>query len=80
MHLKSIPAHTVRTGMTIQLAGTAYVVEINHLDRHGRGLYEPSSILICNEQAEGTSKQGTYGQNEHFGLLPTQLVSVVLNA
>jgi hypothetical protein len=66
--------------MTIQLAGTAYVVESNHLDRHGRGLYEPSSILICNEKPEGTPKQGSYGRNEHFGLLPTHLVPILLNA
>jgi hypothetical protein len=76
MQTKTISAYAVRAGMHVFLAGSVYAVESNLFDRHGKALYEPLNILVCNS----TLAEHVVGQGEHFGLLPTQLVTVVLDA
>lgn len=74
MKTKTVPAHAVRAGVQVFLAGSVYVVDSNLYDRHGKGSNQALSVLIC---SSNPSVQG-YGQGEHFGLLPSTPVSVVV--
>lgn len=75
MQIQTLPAHAVRAGMQVFLAGSVYAVESNLFDRHGKAFYEPLNILVCNAEPSGS----IYGQGEHFGLLPSSRVPVILN-
>lgn len=74
MKTQTLAAHAVKAGMNVFLAGSVYAVESNLFDRHGKGPYQSLSVLICNSLSAGRG----YGQGEHFGLLPSTPVSVIL--
>lgn len=76
MQTQLLPAHAVRAGMNVFIAGSVYAVESNWFDRHGKAHFEPLTILVCNRpQSEGDA----YGNGEHFGLLPTARITVILD-
>lgn len=74
MQTQTLPAINVRPGMNIALAGSVYAVESNLLDRHSNGPYQSRSVLVCNSIPD----RNGYGQGEHFGLLPSTPVLVIL--
>jgi hypothetical protein len=74
MKTQTLTAHTVRAGMNVVLAGSVYEVESNLFDRHGKGSNQALSVLVCNSKHV---VQG-YGQGEHFGLLPSTPVHVIV--
>lgn len=76
MQTQLLPAHAVRAGMHIVIAGSVYAVESNWFDRHGKAHFEPLNILVCNRpQSEGEMN----GNGEHFGLMPTARITVILD-
>lgn len=80
MKTRTIPAHAVPAGATVLLAGSQYVVEANIFDRHGRAPHQPISILICNAHPERADESGAYGEGQHFGMLPSEPVTMLPSA
>lgn len=76
MQTQTLPAHAVKSGMHIFLAGCVYAVESNMFDRHGKSLFEPLNIIVCNPPRP--ARDG-YGNDEHFGLTPSARVTVILD-
>lgn len=74
MKTQTLVAHAVKAGMNVFLAGSVYAVESNRFDRHGKGPYQSLSVLVCNSLSEDRG----YGHGEHFGLLPSTPVLVIL--
>jgi anaerobic ribonucleoside-triphosphate reductase len=75
MKTQTLPAHEVRAGMHILLAGCVYEVESNWFDRHGKAHFEPLNIIVCNLPRYARE---AHNNDEHFGLLPSRRVTVIL--
>lgn len=73
MKTKTLPAHAVRAGMSVFVAGCVYAVESNLFDRHGKGPNQSLSILVCKSAPD---RHG-YCHGEHFGFLPSTQVMVI---
>jgi hypothetical protein len=74
--MKTLPAHQIKSGMTVFFAGEKYIVRQSLHDKHGLSANRASHILICDGYTTNPTMFGSYSSGIHFGLAPSQPVAV----